>query len=619
MTVADSPAPVDPDRVEPAPAQPRRPRASRTLFGAAGLIAGLTILARIVGFGRIIVFAAAVGWNPIGDIYQDVNTIPNIVFEIVAGGALAAVVVPLLAGAAERARAATSTGTEAAEARAAVDQVSSALLCWAVLLLAPLAVLVTLAAGPIVAGLLGPEAAGPDGAFGRLLLRVFAPQLVLYGVSVVLTGVLQAHRRFAGPALAPLLSSLTVVATYALYGRLEPGADHPAQVGGGAQLVLAVGTTLGVAVLSLSLVVPLRGTGIRLRPRLTFPAGTPGRVRRLVGSGIAAVVGQQLALLVALLLAKRWSAPVGSVVAFTMAQTVFLLPWAVLAVPLATSAYPRLAAAWERSDLVAYRATLRTTLQGVLVTAAFASAALIAAAGPVAALVTAVGDGSGSRRAVEWGIVFFAPGLLGYGLFALLSRALYATGRTGQAAGAILAGWAVTASADIVLAVVLPADDRVPALAAGNTIGMSVLGVALLVMVARQAPGAGTFAGIGRLVVALVPATVLAAGVGAWAAGVGPGGGVLGAVGHGTVAGLVVLALFWGLFLGVGRLLGAPVALPVPGAGRLVAPITRWAARTKWPAAGKSRPEVPVDAPARHSRDDPADPAGPTSDKGERS
>ena len=617
MTVADSPAPVDPDRVEPAPVG--SDQASRTLFGAAGLIAGLTVLARIVGFGRIVVFAAAVGWQSVGDIYQAVNTIPNIVFEIVAGGALAAVVVPLLAGAADRARAVTSTGAEAADARAAVDQVSSALLSWAVLLLAPLAVLIMLAAGPIVAGLLGPDAAGPDGTFGRLLLRVFAPQLVLYGISVVLTGVLQAHRRFAGPALAPLLSSLTVVATYAVYGRLEPGAAEAAQVGTGAQLVLAVGTTLGVAVLSLSLLVPLRGTGVRLRPGLRFPAGTVGRVRRLIGSGVAAVIGQQLALLVALVLAKRWSAPAGSVVAFTMAQTVFLLPWAVLAVPLATSAYPRLAAAWERSDLAAYRATLRTTLHGILIMAAFATAALIAAAGPVAALVTAVGDGSGSRRAVEWGIAFFAPGLLGYGLFALLSRALYATGRTGQAARGILAGWAVTAAADVVLVVVLPAADRVPALAAGNTIGMSVLGVALLVMVARQAPGSGTFAGTGRLAVALVPATVLAAGVGAWGAGVGPGGGALGAVGHGAVAGIVVLALFWTLFLGVGRLLGAPSFVPIPGVGRLVAPVTRWVARKKRPAAGKSRPEVPVAAPARHSRDDPADPAGPTSDKGERS
>jgi putative peptidoglycan lipid II flippase len=512
------------------------------------------VLARIVGFGRIVVFAGAVGYRTVGDIYQAVNTIPNIVFEIVAGGALAAVVVPLLAGAVER---------RDAEGRKVVDQTTSALLSWALLVLTPLALGFALAAGPIVSLLIGPEAAaGTQGEFGRLLLRVFAPQLVLYGVGVVLTGVLQAHRRFAGPALAPLLSSITVVATYLLYGWLQPGT--PAQATTSAQLVLAVGTTLGVVVLSLSLLMPLRGTGVRIRPSLSFPPGAVGRARRLIGSGVAALIGQQLTQLVALLLAKRWEAPEGSVVAFTMAQTVFLLPWAVLAVPLATSAYPRLAAAWERGDAASYRRTLRTTTQGVLALTGFAVAALIAGAWPVATLVTTLGDGSGSRRAVALGIALFAPGLLGFGLFALLSRALYATGKTGAAARAVLAGWGVAALCDVGFGFALPADDRVLALAAGNTAGMTVLGIALLAMVARQA-GAEAFTGTGRLAVTLIPATVLAAAAGAWLAGIVPGSGAIGAVGQGAAAAAGVLLLFWGIFLGLGRLVGAPTAVPLPG------------------------------------------------------
>ncbi|HEX5496361.1 MAG TPA: hypothetical protein VFX70_17485, partial [Mycobacteriales bacterium] len=65
---------------------------------AAALIAGLTMLSRVVGFGRILVFARTVGSTCVGGSYQSANTVPNILFEIVAGGALASLVVPLLAG-----------------------------------------------------------------------------------------------------------------------------------------------------------------------------------------------------------------------------------------------------------------------------------------------------------------------------------------------------------------------------------------------------------------------------------------------------------------------------------------------------------------------------------------
>ena len=69
------------------------------LAGAAVLITGLTIVARIAGFGRTFVFLNTVGHEDLGNIYNAANTIPNIVFELVAGGALASLVVPLLAGA----------------------------------------------------------------------------------------------------------------------------------------------------------------------------------------------------------------------------------------------------------------------------------------------------------------------------------------------------------------------------------------------------------------------------------------------------------------------------------------------------------------------------------------
>src|SRR4051812_35245705 len=168
--------------------------------GAALMISVLTLLARLAGFGRTLVFTNAVGAGSTGDTYLVANSVPNIVYEVVAGGALASLVVPMLAGGI------------ANRDREQVRRTASALLGWALLVLTPLAVLVAVLAEPIARLLLGAGSETQVGVAARLLV-VFAPQVVLYGIGIVLTGVLQAHRRFAGPALAPLLSSLVVAAT----------------------------------------------------------------------------------------------------------------------------------------------------------------------------------------------------------------------------------------------------------------------------------------------------------------------------------------------------------------------------------------------------------------------
>src|SRR3712207_6476769 len=181
--------------------------------GAAALIAVLTVLARLAGFGRTLVFTNAVGADSTGDTYLAANNVPNIVFEIVAGGALASLVVPMLAGG-------IATGD-----REQVRRTASALLGWSLLVLTPLAVLLALCAAPVARLLLGAGDPAQVELAARFLV-VFAPQVVLYGIGIVLTGVLQAHRRFAAPALAPLLSSVVVAGAYLTFAAIggSPGA-----------------------------------------------------------------------------------------------------------------------------------------------------------------------------------------------------------------------------------------------------------------------------------------------------------------------------------------------------------------------------------------------------------
>jgi putative peptidoglycan lipid II flippase len=513
----------------------------RGVAGAAALIAGLTVLARLAGFGRTLAFTNTVGADSTGDTYVAANTVPNIVFEVVAGGALASLVVPMLAA-----------GIAAGD-REQVRGTASALLGWTLLILTPLALLVALLREPIAALLLGGRGSAEVELAARFLL-VFAPQVVLYGIGIVLTGVLQAHRRFAWPALAPLLSSLVVAGAYLLFAGMD-GAREADRLSRPAELVLGVGTTLGVVALSLSLLVPLRRLRLGLRPTLRFPVGAAPRVRRLALAGVLTLAGQQLVAGVAIRLANSETPP-GTQVAYFAAMTLFLVPWAALAVPLATSAYPRLAEQAELGDEEGFRRTLAPAAVLVVAAATVAAGMLVAVSGPMARVFLSGGPDS-SVAALRNTIIAFAPGLVGYALIALLTRALYARGLWKAPTVCVVGGWLVAVAADLVLAALLAPGDRAPALGAGHSVGVTVAGLGLLAVVARTA-GRGSLAGVARSGLPALAGAALAAAAGlAVARALGadpvPPPGVTVALGTGVLAAGTVLAVWAAVMMSTAR------------------------------------------------------------------
>ena len=501
--------------------------------GAALLIAVLTVLSRLVGFGRTLILGR-VAKPGINTAYLTANTIPNIIFEIVAGGALASLVVPLVAGAVARSD------------RRSVGQTTSALLGWVLAILVPLALLVALLARPIVALALPANAAPDTLNVASGMLRIFAPQIPLYGISIVLAGLLQANRRFAWPVLAPLFSSLVVIATYITYRITQPPVDiqHVSEDG---QLILAVGTTLGVLVLALCLVPPVARLGLRFRPTLRFDGDARRTVGGLAGVAILTVAAQQLALFVAVRLANdaNTATDTVSIYTFTLAQAVYLVPWSVLALPVATSVYPSLATAASTGDDAGYRRTLATATRSITLLSAVGAAALIATATPLARLLAAIAS-STKPDPHTLGLAFatFAPGLIGYGLFALHSRALYARNQNRFAAIATLTGWGTVVAASFALADWMPARLRAVALTTANSVGMVVLAVVLGVIIARRT-GRESLHGVPRAL-----AAALTAGAAAAAAGIAvrlpmsehPGW--LGDVGQGMLSGVVAVIVF---------------------------------------------------------------------------
>lgn len=234
------------------------------MAGAAILISVVTVVARAAGFGRTVVFAHTVGENCLGTAYVTANQVPTVLYEIVIGGALSGMVVPVLADAARRG----DTGY--------VQRTASALITWVVVVAVPLSLLLAAAAESVMAVLL----AGTRGcstadllALASRFLAVFAPQVLFYGLAAVLYGVLQAHRRFLAPALAPLISSLVVAGAYLAYVPLSAGSTDVRAVPAAAELVLSVGTTAGVAALCLTALIPVLRMRLGLRPTLSFPRG----------------------------------------------------------------------------------------------------------------------------------------------------------------------------------------------------------------------------------------------------------------------------------------------------------------------------------------------------------
>jgi putative peptidoglycan lipid II flippase len=471
----------------------------------AGIIAVITIGSRVVGLARTLTFSQTVGATCVGTAYVTANQIPNLVYELVLGGALSTVMVPLLARSAERSAADR-------EEKEQVSRVTSALLTWCVLLLVPLTLIIVFAAGP-VAALLNPHNSGADCVHAQVvattasMLRIFAPQALLYGLSVVLLGLLQAYRRFAAYALAPLVNSLVVIAACLSFAPLAPKSSK-GSLPPFAELVLAAGTTLGVAVMVVVALVPAWRLRLRLRPTLRLPVGIGRRAGGLALVGVVESVATEISAVVVIGLANGRGAT-GALVLFNYASQVFATLNAVLALSISVSAFPVLSArdgsAFERACAGSTRAVMLVSCLGVALMAAVTVPAAHALAGQHSQV---------SELAL--GFICFAPGLIGFGVITNLARAMLAVGQLKIAAAAVGGSILLAMVVQIALAETLPARLVVAGLALGNTVGMTVVAV-IFVVVSRRVLGAASIQGLSR---ATRAGLIAAAGSGLVGAGV---------------------------------------------------------------------------------------------------
>lgn len=448
---------------------------ARAVLRGAGIILVITVVARIAGFVRYLVFGASVGAGDVGTAYSTANLLPNVLFEVVAGGALAAVVVPLVAGLVPERQdrdgqqlpvhgteTPTPGAADVADGRDRADRIISALLTWTLLITAALAAVVMVLAQPLTELLLGSEdMTGPGIDLGARLLRIFALQLPLYGIAVILGAYLQARKRFVWPALMPLLSSLLVMASYRVYAAMVPPVATASTIDPPAVGWLGWGTTAGVAVMALPVLIASLHAGLRLRPTLRMPAGAGRQALALGAAGIGAVGAQQAVLGLVLLLAMG-AGGTGTLPVFQYAQAVYLLPFAVLVVPLTTAVFPHLAELRLVGDPVAFARVSSASVRTVILVAVAGSAMLIAGAPAVEQFFRLV-DRSGAAGVGSTSAAL-ALGLAGYAVTTQCTRVLSAALRARDALLVGSVGWG--AAGVLILVATLPSPGRSAAEAA---------------------------------------------------------------------------------------------------------------------------------------------------------
>ena len=374
-----------------------------------------TTLSRITGFARWAVQATVLGTGMVANAYTLSNTLPNQIYELFMGGLLSSIFIPLLV---ERL---SKYGDEDAR------RLTNALLTIIVPLLSIVAVLGIVFAAPLVALTtawgnsteLSPQEAQETTALAVLLFRVFALQILFYGIGTLMIGILNSHRYFFLPTFAPVLNNLVVIASFGGYWWLV--SERPVA----AIYVLAGGTTLGVAVMSLVLLPSVLRLGYRPRLQLGHPA--LGAAARLAGPMlvfVASAVGVQL-------FAYYLGTGFNGVPQLLYAFVVFQLPYGIFAVAIATALMPELSESYSTEDTDGYRDTLSFGLRTMAFIAVPAAVGLVAFSTPIIGLLYERGEfGPQATETVSTLLSAYGIGLLGYAGYLILVRAFYSRQNT---------------------------------------------------------------------------------------------------------------------------------------------------------------------------------------------
>lgn len=378
------------------------------------VVAAGTALSRLTGLLRVAVFVYVIGRTSLADVYTIANETPNIVFDLLLGGILAATLVPLFTSFLERDD----------------ERATNVVITVAVGLVALLTVLAVIAA-PVIFGLYAITPSTEVDAtvlreVGTLLTRIFLIQILFYGLVAVANALLNSRRRFFAAAWSPILANLVIVAT--LLSLPSPGSANWQldEVISDERLrwTLGIGATLGIATMAAALIPAVLRAGIRYRPVFDLRHPAVRRLVRLSGWTLGFVVANQAALVVIRNLAQPGS---GDAAAYAFAFVFFVLPHGLLAVSISTTFQPELARAVARRDRESFIGHISL---GIRITALLilpAAVLMFVLRRPIIGLAFQRGSFDADDTVLTADVLAaFAIGLLGFSIYLFVLRGFYA-------------------------------------------------------------------------------------------------------------------------------------------------------------------------------------------------
>jgi putative peptidoglycan lipid II flippase len=371
-----------------------------------------TVLSRLTGLLRLAAITAALGVaeNRLADAYNYANTAPNIIYELVLGGILTSVFVPVFVELLEK------------EGRQRAWEVASAIINVSLVVLLAITA-IGIVAAPALANFYAAPGTGVTEAQRDVLtflLRLFIPQIIFYGLAALIAGLLNAHRKFAAPMYTPVLNNLAVVAVFVAFHQAYPSIGSVEDVSTGQLWIIGGATTAGVALMAIAQIPFLRGLG---RYRFTFSIAHPAvkKLARLSLFVIGYVVANQIGYLVVQYLARTDQ---GAYSAYIAAYTFFMLPHGLFAVSIITALLPSMSehASNQRWDELRERLSVGIRTTSLLIFPAAVGYFVLGE--PIVRFLLERGIMTAESTDLVAGVLrFFTLGLLPFSLFQLFLRA----------------------------------------------------------------------------------------------------------------------------------------------------------------------------------------------------
>ena len=443
---------------EESEAEPRR--SSAVALARAGLVVSAAYLvARVLGYVRVVVIGTTFGATENLDAFYAAFRIPDLIFQLVAAGAVASAVVPIVSG--------LIANGDSARAWRVVSTLTNIMLVGLLIFAA-----VAFAFAPEFVRLITPDFTEPQLALTVDLTRLMLASPILLAIGAIVTSALNAERRFAASAVAPIIYNLMIIGAAVLLS------DSMGVTG------LALGVVAGSLGLLVVQVPPLLRAGFKYAPRIDLADDQARKLLTLMGPRVLGLSASQITMVVMTSLAA--GVGVGAVSAFTIAFAVLQIPMGVIGIPLGIVIFPSLSRELAVGRTGSYLELVARSIRILLFV--MIPIAALGAVLSIPAIDLLLGYGQFDADAVELTgatLQLFLIGLPAHATIGVLARAFYARQDTRTPVMAAILAVVINISLGVLLV------DRIglPALGLGIAIGAWAEAALLLVVLRRREPG----------------------------------------------------------------------------------------------------------------------------------